>query len=152
MVLKVVLSCVPTALIAIIITTEMSVAMDQAQYGSLAQHSPLRRAVFPADDGTPKHQTYVQITAARMTTDAIINVRPDRLTGRERSTNCALGNVMPALVTGGLTSPRFSIVQTGNRQLFRLSPLSCGIVREVEHCGRVGRSRVVILRRKFIGE
>ena len=31
--LKVVLSCVPTAVIAIIITTEMSAAMDQTQYG-----------------------------------------------------------------------------------------------------------------------
>ena len=39
---KVVVSCIPTALIAIIITTEMSVAMDQAQYGSLA-HAWLAR-------------------------------------------------------------------------------------------------------------
>ena len=31
---------------------------------------------YPSFTRTPKHQAYVQITAARMTADGIINVRP----------------------------------------------------------------------------
>ena len=38
----------------------------------LALHSPLRRTVFSSDHGRPKHQVYVQITAAKITTDGII--------------------------------------------------------------------------------